>query len=66
MRGSAFTQQCHGSPTLGGMPDAHSVRGWLGERRKALARVSGCSYVGSGLLAALSPGSSSSAHELMQ
>jgi threonine/homoserine/homoserine lactone efflux protein len=45
---------------------AGSVRGWLGERRKALARVSGCSYVGLGLLAALSPGSSSSAHELMQ
>jgi threonine/homoserine/homoserine lactone efflux protein len=45
---------------------AGSVRGWLGERRRALARVSGCSYVGLGLLAALSPGSSSSAHELMQ
>jgi threonine/homoserine/homoserine lactone efflux protein len=45
---------------------AGSVRGWLGERRKALARVSGCSYVGLGVLAALSPGSSSSAHELMQ
>jgi threonine/homoserine/homoserine lactone efflux protein len=45
---------------------AGSVRGWLGERRKALARVSGCSYVALGLLAALSPGSSSSAHELMQ
>jgi hypothetical protein len=45
---------------------AGRVRGWLGERRKALARVSGCSYVGLGLLAASSPGSSSSAHELMQ
>jgi len=45
---------------------AGSVRGWLGERRRALARISGCSYVGLGLLAALSPGSSSSAHELMQ
>jgi threonine/homoserine/homoserine lactone efflux protein len=45
---------------------AGSVRGWLGERRRALARVSGCAYVGLGLLAALSPGSSSSAHELMQ
>ena len=45
---------------------AGSVRGWLGERRAALARVSGCSYVGLGLLAALSPGSNSSAHELMQ
>jgi threonine/homoserine/homoserine lactone efflux protein len=45
---------------------AGSVRGWLGERRKALARISGCSYVGLGVLAALSPGSSSSAHELMQ
>jgi len=45
---------------------AGSVRGWLGERRRALARVSGCSYVGLGVLAALSPGSSSSAHELMQ
>jgi threonine/homoserine/homoserine lactone efflux protein len=45
---------------------AGSVRGWLGERRGALARVSGCSYLGLGLLAALSPGSSSSAHELMQ
>jgi hypothetical protein len=28
--------------------------------------LSGCSYVGLGVLAALSPGSSSSAHELMQ
>ena len=45
---------------------AGSVRGWLGERRKALARISGCSYVGLGVLAALSPGSSSSAAELMQ
>jgi len=45
---------------------AGSVRGWLGERRRALARLSGCSYVGLGVLAALSPGSSSSAHELMQ
>ena len=45
---------------------AGSVRGWLGERRKALARTSGCCYVGLGVLAALSPGSSSSAHELMQ
>jgi threonine/homoserine/homoserine lactone efflux protein len=45
---------------------AGSVRGWLGERRKALARISGCCYVGLGVLAALSPGSSSSAHELMQ
>jgi threonine/homoserine/homoserine lactone efflux protein len=42
------------------------VRGWLGERRRALARTSGCAYVGLGVLAALSPGSSSSAHELMQ
>ena len=45
---------------------AGSVRPWLGERRRTLARVSGCSYVGLGVLAALSPGSSSSAHELMQ
>jgi len=45
---------------------AGSVRPWLGERRKALARLTGCSYVGLGVLAALSPGSSSSAHELMQ
>src|SRR5215210_3240677 len=45
---------------------AGTIRGWLGERRRALARVSGVSYVGLGLLAALSPGSSSSAHELMQ
>jgi threonine/homoserine/homoserine lactone efflux protein len=45
---------------------AGSVRGWLGERRRTLARISGCSYVGLGVLAALSPGSSSSAHELMQ
>jgi threonine/homoserine/homoserine lactone efflux protein len=45
---------------------AGSVRGWLGERHRALARISGCSYVGLGVLAALSPGSSSSAHELMQ
>jgi len=45
---------------------AGSVRGWLGERRRALARISGCSYVGLGVLAALSPASSSSAHELMQ
>jgi threonine/homoserine/homoserine lactone efflux protein len=45
---------------------AGSVRGWLGERRRAMARVSGLSYIGLGVLAALSPGSSSSAHELMQ
>jgi len=45
---------------------AGSVRGWLGERRRTLARISGCSYVGLGVLAALSPASSSSAHELMQ
>jgi threonine/homoserine/homoserine lactone efflux protein len=45
---------------------AGSVRGWLGERRTALARISGCSYIGLGVLAALSPSSSSSAHELMQ
>jgi hypothetical protein len=52
------------------MPERHTfvlfTAGWLGERRKALARISGCSYVGLGVLAALSPGSSSSAHELMQ
>ena len=45
---------------------AGSVRGWLGGRRRGLGRVSGCSYIGLGLLAALSPVSSSSAHELMQ
>ena len=45
---------------------AGSVRGWLGERRRAMARVSGLSYIGLGVLAALSPGSKSSAHELMQ
>jgi threonine/homoserine/homoserine lactone efflux protein len=45
---------------------AGSVRGWLGERRRAMARVSGLSYIGLGVLAALSPGSNSSAHELMQ
>jgi threonine/homoserine/homoserine lactone efflux protein len=45
---------------------AGTVRGWLGERRRALGRVSGCSYVGLGLLAALSPVSNSSAQELMQ
>ena len=37
-----------------------------GRAPPALARVSGCSYVGLGVLAALSPSSSSSAHELMQ
>ena len=51
--------------TLLGVPGATRAR-WLGERRKALARISGCCYVGLGVLAALSPGSSSSAHELMQ
>ena len=45
---------------------AGSVRGWLGERRHTLARVSGVSYLGLGVLAALSPASNSSAHELMQ
>jgi len=45
---------------------AGSVRGWLGERRRALGRVSGVSYVGLGVLAALSPASNSSAQELMQ
>ena len=45
---------------------AGSVRGWLGERRRTLARVSGVSYLGLGVLAALSPASNSSAHELMQ
>ena len=45
---------------------AGSVRGWLGGRRRALARASGVSYVGLGLLAALSPVSNSSAQELMQ
>jgi threonine/homoserine/homoserine lactone efflux protein len=45
---------------------AGSVRGWLGERRRTLARVSGLSYLGLGVLAALSPASNSSAHELMQ
>ena len=37
---------------------AGSVRGWLGERRRTLARVSGCSYIGLGMLAALAPESS--------
>jgi len=45
---------------------AGTVRGWLGGRRRRLERLSGCSYVGLGVLAALSPVSSSSAHELMQ
>ena len=45
---------------------AGSARGWLGGRRRTLARASGVSYVGLGLLAALSPVSNSSAHELMQ
>jgi threonine/homoserine/homoserine lactone efflux protein len=45
---------------------AGSVRGWLGERRRTLARMSGVSYLGLGVLAALSPASNSSAHELMQ
>ena len=45
---------------------AGSVRGWLGERRRTLARMSGFSYVGLGVLAALSPASNSSAQELMQ
>ena len=45
---------------------AGTVRGWLGGRRRCLERLSGCSYVGLGVLAALSPGSSSSAHELRQ
>ena len=45
---------------------AGSVRGWLGERRRTLARVSGFSYLGLGVLAALSPASNSSAQELMQ
>ena len=45
---------------------AGSVRGWLGERRRTLARMSGFSYLGLGVLAALSPASNSSAHELMQ
>jgi threonine/homoserine/homoserine lactone efflux protein len=45
---------------------AGSVRGWLGERGRTLARVSGVSYLGLGVLAALSPASNSSAHELMQ
>ena len=45
---------------------AGSVRGWLGERRRTLARTSGFSYLGLGVLAALSPASNSSAHELMQ
>jgi threonine/homoserine/homoserine lactone efflux protein len=45
---------------------AGSVRGRLVGRRRGLARLSGCSYVGLGLLAALSPVSNSSAHELMQ
>ena len=35
---------------------AGSIRPWLGERRRAMARVSGVSYIGLGLLAALSPG----------
>jgi threonine/homoserine/homoserine lactone efflux protein len=45
---------------------AGSVRGWLGECGRTLARVSGVSYLGLGVLAALSPASNSSAHELMQ
>ena len=45
---------------------AGTVRGWLGSRRRRLAQLSGCSYLGLGVLAALSPASSSSAHELMQ
>jgi threonine/homoserine/homoserine lactone efflux protein len=45
---------------------AGTVRGRLAGRHRALARASGCSYVGLGLLAALSPVSNSSAHELMQ
>ena len=45
---------------------AGTVRGWLGARRRRLAQLSGCSYLGLGVLAALSPASSSSAHELMQ
>ena len=45
---------------------AGSVRGWLGERRRTITRVSGFSYVGLGVLAALSPASNSSAQELMQ
>jgi threonine/homoserine/homoserine lactone efflux protein len=45
---------------------AGSVRGWLGERRRTITRVSGLSYVGLGVLAALSPASNSSAQELMQ
>jgi threonine/homoserine/homoserine lactone efflux protein len=45
---------------------AGSVRGGLGERRRTPARVSGFSYLGLGVLAALSPASNSSAQELMQ
>jgi threonine/homoserine/homoserine lactone efflux protein len=45
---------------------AGTVRAWLGTHRRGLDRLSGCSYLGLGVLAALSPGSSSSAHELMQ
>jgi threonine/homoserine/homoserine lactone efflux protein len=45
---------------------AGTVRGRLSGRHRALARASGCSYVGLGLLAALSPVSNSSAQELMQ
>jgi threonine/homoserine/homoserine lactone efflux protein len=45
---------------------AGTVRGRLAGHGRALARASGCSYVGLGLLAALSPVSNSSAHELMQ
>jgi threonine/homoserine/homoserine lactone efflux protein len=45
---------------------AGTVRGWLGTHRRRLDRLSGCSYLGLGVLAALSPGTSSSAHELMQ
>ena len=45
---------------------AGSVRDWLGERRRAITRVSGFSYIGLGVLAALSPASNSSAQELMQ
>ena len=35
---------------------AGSIRPWLRARRRAMARVSGCSYIGLGLLAALGPG----------
>ncbi len=46
---------------------AGTLRGRLGRsRRRRIARISGCSYVGLGVLAAFSPVSSSSAAELMQ